>query len=281
MSFRADAHMHLFEHGFGHSLAGRPGVNIDEVACYESLRQSHDVGHALVVGYAGEPFAAGNNAFLAELVKTRSWVKPVAFVDLADPLNRETLERFESEGFVGVSMYVFNDEDVTTIAATSDQVWQRLVERRALISVNSKGKCWSAWLPVLERHPKLRLLVSHLGLPPQVSQPPDEVTAQAVMAPVLALAAFDQVHVKLSGFYAISDPGFDYPHEASWPYVYALLKAFGSGRLLWASDFSPHLDMLSFPQTFGLFEEMPFLNDNDCRFIEGDNLKRLLGECVG
>ena len=40
-------------------------------------------------------------------------------------------------------------------------VWAWLEKRRWLISVNSKGARWAVFVPVLERHPQLRLLVSH------------------------------------------------------------------------------------------------------------------------
>jgi hypothetical protein len=38
------------------------------------------------------------------------------------------------------------------------------------------------------------------------------------------------------------------------------------------------LEWLSFPQTFGLFEVMPFLSDADLERIEGGNLLGLLAE---
>ena len=63
-----------------------------------------------------------------------------------------------------------------------------------------------------------------------------------------------------------------------WPYVEALKNSFGVERLLWASDFTPSLDWLSFPQTLGLFGYMPFLDDADREKIEGENLLELLGE---
>ena len=91
-----------------------------------------------------------------------------------------------------------------------------------------------------------------------------------------ALAAFPGSRVKLSGFYALSDPGYDYPHEVTWPYVEALLGAFGPERLLWGSDCTPCLEKLSFPQTLGLFAKMPFLDDRMRRRIEGANLLEML-----
>jgi len=124
----------------------------------------------------------------------------------------------------------------------------------------------------------MRLLVSHLGLPPAVSTAPDEAAARQALKDVLAWPTSRAFHVKLSGFYALTQPGYDYPHRAAWPYVETLLTAFGSTRLLWGSDFSPSLEWLSFPQTFGLFQAMPFLNDADRERIEGGNLLTLLTE---
>ena len=100
------------------------------------------------------------------------------------------------------------------------------------------------------------------------------------MADVTALAEFTGPRVKLSGFYALTEPGYDYPHRAAWPYVESLLEAYGVERLLWASDYSPCLDHLTFPQTFGLFSHMPFLSDSDRAQIEGANLLAMLDEVV-
>jgi hypothetical protein len=56
------------------------------------------------------------------------------------------------------------------------------------------------------------------------------------------------------------------------------VESFGAARLLWGSDFSPSLEWLSFPQTFGLFAHMPFLSAADRQLIEGENLLALLAE---
>ena len=65
----------------------------------------------------------------------------------------------------------------------------------------------------------------------------------------IALAAFPNVLVKISGLYAISDPAHAYPHAAAEPFVAQVLETFGPARCLWASDFSPALSFVSFPQT--------------------------------
>ena len=131
---------------------------------------------------------------------------------------------------------------------------------------------------MLNRHRDLRVLISHLGLPPKMADAPSADAARESMATVLALAAHPEVRVKLSGFYALTDPQHDYPHRAAWPYVEALIASYGTDRRLWASAFSPCLDALSFPQTFGMFAHMPFLSDADRAKIEGGNLLALLGD---
>ena len=279
MSKRADAHLHFFAPGY---VARLPEscrrVRPDEVTLYAALAQQHDIAQVLAVGYEGQPWAAGNNRYLADLAAAHAWIRPLAFIHDPTGLNVATLEQMAHDRFVGLSLYLFDQPILVELGRVSDDVWGWLAERHWLISVNSRGEHWTAWAPILERHPNLRLLVSHLGLPPVAERPPDQPSAQRALEPVLALARFPEARIKLSGFYALTTPGYDYPHRAAWPYVAALLAAFGAQRLLWGSDFSPSLEWVSFPQTLGLLEQMPFLSDADRRRIEGENLLALLAE---
>ena len=43
MSEKLDAHIHLFEKGFGGSFTSRPGVEISEPECFESLMADYGV----------------------------------------------------------------------------------------------------------------------------------------------------------------------------------------------------------------------------------------------
>ena len=108
MSNRADAHIHLFESGYqGESFVRRPGVALDEAACYESLAQDHNVEAALVVGYDAESWTAGNNAFIAQVAPQYDWIHPAAYVDPAQPPSIDQLEQWRKQGFVGVCLYIF------------------------------------------------------------------------------------------------------------------------------------------------------------------------------
>ena len=277
MTQRADAHIHLFSGGYqDSSLASRAGVAIDETVCYHSLALEWDVTAALVVGFGGEDWCVENNTYLAEQVGRYDWIRPLAYLTLDSQLRVDALEQLQQQGFVGVSLFLFDDES-SGLAAVPDTFWHWIAQRNWLVSVNSQAAGWCDWAPILERFPDLRLLVSHLGLPPAVKEPAAAPQADAALQSVTELAKYQSVFVKLSGFYALTVPGHDYPHQAAWPYVKRLVEAFGSERLLWASDFSPCLDWVTFPQTFDLFQKMPFFSASDVAAITGGNLRRLLG----
>ena len=120
------------------------------------------------------------------------------------------------------------------------------------------------------------MIVSHLGLPVRQIRIPSREEAKSIMKPISELAEFSNVHVKLSGYYALSSPAHDYPHSSAWPLTDEIFDHFGPHRLLWGSDFSPSLDFLSFPQTFALFNKMPFFHEENIKAILGENLLRLL-----
>ena len=281
MAERADAHIHLFEGSFQGGFAHRPGVNIDEAACYASLATEHDVAAALIVGYAGQPCYANNAEFLARMAAEHTWVRPAAYFEPQTAPDITKLEGLRQQGFVGLSFYIFDQEKIDALHALSDEFWSWLVEHGWLLSVNSNPEHWQAWKPILQRHGDLHLVMSHLGLPPMQVRAPSADKARQALATVLDLAEFPGPRVKLSGFYAFSDPPSDYPHETAWPYVEALLGGFGHDRLLWGSDYTPCLEHLSFPQTFGHFAKMPFLSETQRQCIEGTNLLELLERARG
>ncbi len=275
MADRLDAHIHLFRNGFG-GTNPRPS----ELQRYIELARQHNIKSALVVGYEGAAWAAGNNAYLAHLMREHDWIRATAYVGRPEALTVRRLERWAGQGFIGISLYLFDAAAIASLAAVGEGVWAWLRRHKWLVSVNGRGVAWQAWGAVLERHSELRLVISHMGLPPAQSRPPEAQKAEKQLAPVTALARFEGVHVKISGFYALSQPRHNYPHRAVWPYVQALLKHFGARRLVWGSDFTPALNSVSFPQTVDVLGHLSGLSSTARRQIEGANLRRLLQACL-
>ena len=265
----ADSHIHLFDGGFDKS-------GVDEVAQYERLIEEHSIEAALVVGYEGQDWARGNNEFIATLARSRRWIHPVAFL-LPTQLSLSHLQSLANERYVGISLYLFSDEDVATVAKVPSEVWQWLVEHRWLISVNSKGHFWRVWEQVLKENPQLRLLMSHVGLP-QISSsdsPADEIAAE--LAPQVLLHQFPYVYLKLSGFYALEPTLPTFPYPKTYPYINYLLERCDTKRLVWGSDFTPALGKVSFAETFTHLSQ--WISDEHLRSsLLHDNLIELLNK---
>ena len=276
MCERADAHAHFFDGGYQESFTGRPGVHVDEVACYRSLADDHGVGRVLAVTWEDAPWSVGNNEHVARLILQFPWIEPTAFIAQMDQLTIARLDQWRAQGFVGLSHYLKGDARKEAISRVHDDVWSWLVDHRWLVSVNARPAYWSAWLPVMARHSELCVLASHMGFAPKVSTAPDDETARHGLADLLALAQFPGMHVKLSGFYTATEPRHNYPHRPVWPYVNALLDDFGYSRLVWASDFPVCLDSVSFAQSLDVLRAMSFFNPLQLKQIEGGNLLALL-----
>lgn len=277
MAQRADAHIHLFEKSLSGTLPDRFGVQVDEAACYDSLAREHDVEAALVVCFQASEGNEANNAYVLRRKQEYNWIHPAVFVDPASPPETGALAAWRDRGAAGLTMYIGPD-NADAVRRFPDEIWEWMVERQWLLSVNSSGETWAVWEDVLERHGDLRLVMSHLGLPPKVTEPIDRARAAESLAHQAALARYGETRVKLSGFYALTDPSHDYPHELAWPYVEVLIAEFGVERLLWASDYAPCLNHQTFPQTLSLFWKMPFLSDDARDRIAGGNLLELLRE---
>ena len=261
----ADSHIHLFENGYQDS-----GKNTLET--YLPLIHEFSISRALVIGYEGKPWALGNNAYIANLKKSNSWISPVAFVKVSD-LSRENLESLVGQGFVGISLYVFTNKDVGILQGIDDGIWQWLVDNKWLISVNSKGDLWLLWMEVLKRNPTLTLLISHIGLIAIPTKRASEVEIATALTTISSLMNFSNVYLKLSGFYALepSDPVDAYRLLA--PYIRYVVEKFSVDKLIWGSDFPLSLDKVSFVQTF---ENLNYIEPLKLKNILEGNLQRLL-----
>jgi L-fuconolactonase len=263
----ADAHIHLFEGGFA-GVTGGPPAGPDEVGAYERLREAHGVVRALVVGYEGDLEYAGNNDFVLGLARERDWIAPLAYLHATAPPPAEGLRELRARGAVGYSIYLPAEADAAAVAAWPHDVLAELAAQRAILSLNSPPPSTALLAPFVDAVEPCPVLFSHLGLPE-----PGAGTGQDQLAPLLALAGREHVRVKVSGLYGSSDP---FPHRRAWPFVDALVEAFGPARLLWGSDFSPALDHVSFAQTLDV-PPLEQLSAAEAAAIRGENLLRLLG----
>ena len=176
---------------------------------------------------------------------------------------------FMDGGHVGLSLYVLEPPRVEALLQWPRECWKLLHDRRAILSFNARPHAAALLRPLIEAYPGITCLLSHMGLPGK-GAPID-----ARLGPLLALAELPNVFVKISGLYATSEPEHAYPHIGAGPAIAKIISAFGVSRCLWASDFAPVLDYLSFPQAMQ-WPGMAHLSAEDRQAIQRDNLLRLL-----
>ncbi len=121
---------------------------------------------------------------------------------------------------------------------------------------------------VARAHPRLRLAVDHLGLPPGVT---DEAVAPHI-ADLVALAQLDNVCVKASAVPNASTE--DYPYPSLHPHLRRVLAAFGADRVFWGSDLSRLRG--TYPDLVRLFREDLGLSEGPRDLVMGGALARWL-----
>ena len=266
----ADGHIHLFENGYKDS-----GAN--EISLYEELIKQHSIKSALVVGYEGESWASGNNAYISSLAQTRQWIHPLAFFK-PENLQVSQLENLLSLGFEGITLYIFSEQEVEGLRAVDDSVWAWLVDHKWMVSVNSKAHFWNLWLEVMSEWPDLILLISHLGLPTVDTGHLTNDDIALELNTIGKLHRYTNVYIKLSGFYALEQKNPAYPYPSLRNYLHYIVTNFDRTRLIWGSDFSPALATVTFPQTFEHFSTLEFLGQIDINMILHENLLQLIAK---
>ena len=270
----ADAHMHLFRAGY-HRPGLPPLFGAGELQAYEALRLAHGIESALAIGYQAEGIDPGNNAYLRQLSQSRSWLRTLAFVELTAVPQPVAIEALIEDGHAGLAIYALDRQHAEALLRWPRQCWQLLQSRKAIVSFNARPDAIAVLEPLIAEWAGVQFMFSHLGLPGVIGRdmPPQAVRDR--LAPLLTLARLPNVHVKISGVYATSQPQHAYPHSGAYSVIRSILDTFGPARCLWASDFAPALEFVSFPQTL----EWPGSNElsqAEHRMVFRDNLVRLL-----
>jgi L-fuconolactonase len=122
---------------------------------------------------------------------------------------------------------------------------------------------------IARRHPKLRIIVDHLGVPRGGSGP----AAFDHLPQLLALAAHPNIYVKAAG---VGDYALDpYPFRSLDAPLQRIFDAFGPERILWGSDLSrlhhPYRQCVTH-----FCESLSWLSGAALELVMGRNICRLL-----
>ena len=200
---------------------------------------------------------------------------PLVYVPISLPPSARALREFRRSGARGFVLFAYGEAEATALGEWPAATFAEIRDQQAIISVNADIPAIASLAPAIGEFDGCSLLFSHLGEPGRFASAPSSAEARARLAPLIALAAHDHVHVKFSGLYGMCEPQDRFPHEPARPFVEVLLDEFGPSRLLWGSDFTPALDYVSFAQTtdVGLLSSC---STAEVAQVMGANLVRLL-----
>jgi len=139
------------------------------------------------------------------------------------------------------------------------------------INVMCSGK-----LPLMgelaRRNPNTSIVVDHLGLT-QPFLPPAPPEPFGDLDNVLALAALDNVSIKISGAGTLSHQPFPYPDI--WEPLGKIFNAFGLDRCMWGTDWTRAVELLNYEQGVEAFRVTDQLSDAERATLMGGSLQKI------
>ncbi|RZL93587.1 MAG: 2-pyrone-4,6-dicarboxylate hydrolase [Variovorax sp.] len=184
---------------------------------------AHEVRHALLVG-PNSGYGLDNRLLLDTIARGAGRYKGVAV--LRNDASRDELQALQAQGIVGVAFNVA----LLGVDFYRDigPLLERLRDLGMWANVQVEGDQLAAFRPLLEGS-GAQLVFDHCG-----RFVPEAGMGQAGFSALLELAGTGRAAVKLSGLAKVSTQ--PYPHEDTAPYIHALVEAFTSRQLVWASD---------------------------------------------
>jgi predicted TIM-barrel fold metal-dependent hydrolase len=122
------------------------------------------------------------------------------------------------------------------------------------------------------RNPNTRLVIDHLGLQ-QPFEPPVPAQPFAELPKVVALAAYDNVAIKISGACTLSQQPF--PYNDLWDPLSRVFDAFGFDRCMWGTDWTRAVALLTYKQGVEAFRLADRLSDSERTALMGETLQRV------
>jgi predicted TIM-barrel fold metal-dependent hydrolase len=224
---KIDCHVHVLDPArfpYRQDVAYRPaGQEIATEAQLRAVMQTYGVTHALLVqpnsGYEGD-----NSCMLDAIALSEGHLKGIAIVNV--DADAKTLRQLKERGILGVAVNAtFHGTDYYKDA---DRLLRRLADEDMLLNLQIEGGQLALFAPWIEST-AVKVLIDHLGRP-RVREGIDDPAFKLL----LRLAGTGCVFVKLSGYAKFS--GDAHPFEDCWPFVRAVVGAYGLERCLWASD---------------------------------------------
>jgi len=211
--------------------------------------------------YALEVFAAHPTRFRL--------VKPV---DPTDPAVVDTIADWAStNGTVGIRIFLRDTVSTDPADPAINRVLAEAGRHSLPVNLACTGRLEQAG-QLAARNPGTQLVIDHLGLQ-QPFEPPPPPKPFADLPKVLALAARDNIAIKISGACTLSHEAF--PYKDIWDPLGRIFDAFGLDRCMWGTDWTRAVALLTYEQGVEAFRVTDRLSDSDRAVLMGETLQRI------
>ena len=268
-----DAQVHAYERNhpgrpWVGTLYGPPEVTGDQMV---AAMDAAGVDGAILVSpfsmyrfdasYALEVYAAHPDRFRL--------VKPV---DPTDPAVVDTIAEWAStEGTVGIRIFLRDEASTDPADPGINRVLAAAAAHSLPVNLASRGRLDQAG-QLAARNRNTRLVIDHLGLA-QPHEPPPPAEPFADLPQLLALAAHDNVAVKISGACTLSHEPF--PYNDIWDPLGRVFDAFGFDRCMWGTDWTRAVGMLTYKQGVDAFLVTDRLSETERTALMGRTLQQV------
>ncbi len=139
------------------------------------------------------------------------------------------------------------------------------------INVMCSGKL-TLMAELARRNPNTSMVIDHVGLA-QPFLPPAPPEPFGDLDNVIALAALDNVSIKISGAVTLSHQSF--PYRDIWEPLGKVFKAFGLDRCMWGTDWTRAVELLNYEQGVEAFRVTDQLSDAERATLMGGSLRKI------
>ena len=154
-------------------------------------------------------------------------------IDPEDPDNAEQVRYWiKDRGLVGFRFHpMYYPDEKILLTQQNGPMWEEIAALDAVIQFHLRAAFADQVAVIAQQYPHLKLILDHMGYP--------EVDAEeAAFQPIVELARYDNVYLKLSDVAGRSDQAF--PYADVHPYIEKLLSVFGAARTVWGTGYPGH-----------------------------------------
>jgi L-fuconolactonase len=196
-------------------------------------------------------------------------IKPV---DPTDPGVADTIADWAAtKGTVAVRIMMRDDVSTDPADPGLNRVLAAASRHSLPVNLSCRGRLEQVGL-LAAGNPGTRLVIDHLGLQ-QPFEPPAPAAPFADVPKLLALAAHDNIAVKISGACTLSHEAF--PYKDIWDPLCRIFDAFGFDRCMWGTDWTRAVALLTYEQGVESFRVTGHLSDSDRTALMGGTLRWL------